>query len=505
MSLAIAFSRAPLGVNAEQVTVEVHLANGLPSLSIVGLPETAVKESKDRVRGALLNGNFEFPARRIIINLAPADLPKDGSRYDLPIALGLLAASGQIARQALHHYEFAGELALSGELRPIKGALPTALATQRDGRALIVPVQNADEAAIVAGTRVYGARHLLDVCAHLNGRQLLERHSPSVPAHVESGSADLGEVHGQHHAKRALEIAATGGHNLLMIGPPGTGKSMLAGRLPSILPAMSEEEALECAAVYSISHHGFDPGRWRTRPFRAPHHTASGVALVGGGSSPRPGEVSLAHHGVIFLDELPEFDRRVLEVLREPLESGRITISRAARQAEFPARFQLIAAMNPCPCGYLGDPAGRCHCSADQVRRYRARVSGPLLDRIDMHIEVPNLPHHLLHGTDPHAETSAVVRARVERARNLQLARGGVINSRLNNRQVEAACELDDAGRALMEQAAQRLGLSARAYHRTLKVARTIADLAASNAITTAHLGEALNYRRLDRRVLDLG
>ena len=500
MSLAIAYSRAPLGVNAEQVIVEVHLANGLPGLSIVGLPETAVKESKDRVRGALLNGNFEFPARRIIINLAPADLPKDGSRYDLPIALGLLAASGQIERQALRHYEFAGELALSGELRPINGALPTALAAGRDGRALIVPVQNADEAAIVADTPVYGARHLLDVCAHLNGRQSLDRHSPSAPDITDSGATDLGEVHGQRHAKRALEIAAAGGHNLLLIGPPGTGKSMLASRLPGILPAMSEDEALESAAVYSISLHGFDPSRWRTRPFRAPHHTASGVALVGGGSYPRPGEISLAHHGVIFLDELPEFDRRVLEVLREPLESGCITISRAARQAQFPARFQLIAAMNPCPCGYLGDPAGRCHCSADQVRRYRARVSGPLLDRIDMHIEVPNLPHHLLHGTDPNAESSAVVRARVERARTHQLERCGVINSRLNNRQVEAVCELDDAGRDLMEQAAQRLGLSARAYHRILKVARTIADLADSDTITTTHLGEALNYRRLDRR-----
>ncbi len=500
MSLAIAYSRAPLGVNAEQVIVEVHLANGLPCLSIVGLPETAVKESKDRVRGALLNGNFEFPARRIIINLAPADLPKDGSRYDLPIALGLLAASGQIERQALRHYEFAGELALSGELRPIHGALPTALAARRDGRALIVPAQNADEAAIVTDTPVYGARHLLDVCAHLNGRQYLERHSPSAPDITDSGTTDLGEVHGQHHAKRALEIAAAGGHNLLLIGPPGTGKSMLASRLPGILPAMSEDEALESAAVYSISRRGFDAGRWRARPFRAPHHTASGVALVGGGSYPRPGEISLAHHGVMFLDELPEFDRRVLEVLREPLESGRITISRAARQAEFPARFQLIAAMNPCPCGYLGDPAGRCHCSADQVHRYRARVSGPLLDRIDMHIEVPNLPHHLLQRPDPHGETSAVVRARVERARAVQLSRGGTVNSHLGNRDVEQVCALDDAGQALMEQAAQRLGLSARAYHRILKVARTIADLAGSNDITAAHLGEALNCRCLDRR-----
>lgn len=347
MSLAITYSRAPLGVNAELVTVEVHLANGLPGLSIVGLPETAVKESKDRVRGALLNGNFEFPARRIIINLAPADLPKDGSRYDLPIALGLLAASGQVERQALRHYEFAGELALSGELRPISGALPTALAARHGGRALIVPAQNADEAAIVTGTRVYGARHLLDVCAHLNGRQPLDRHNTTQAEPSDTEAMDLDEVHGQHHAKRALEIAAAGGHNLLLIGPPGTGKSMLASRLPGILPPMSDDEALECAAVYSISHQGFDPGRWRRRPFRTPHHTASGVALVGGGSSPRPGEVSLAHHGVIFLDELPEFDRRVLEVLREPLESGRITISRAARQAEFPARFQLIAAMNP--------------------------------------------------------------------------------------------------------------------------------------------------------------
>jgi magnesium chelatase family protein len=500
MSLAIAYSRAPLGIHAEQVTVEVHLANGLPGLSIVGLPETAVKESKDRVRGALLNCNFEFPARRIIINLAPADLPKDGSRYDLPIALGLLAASGQVAPRALRDHEFAGELALSGELRPISGALPTALAVRRGGRALIVPADNADEAAIVGDTRVHGARHLLDVCAHLNGRQHLPRHHAAAEGAPDTADVDLRDVHGQHHAKRALEIAAAGGHNLLMIGPPGTGKSMLASCLPGILPAMSEEEALESAAVYSISHHGFSTGRWRTRPFRTPHHTASGVALVGGGSHPRPGEASLAHHGVIFLDELPEFDRRVLEVLREPMESGRITISRAARQAEFPARFQLIAAMNPCPCGYLGDPSGRCRCSADQVRRYRARLSGPLLDRIDMHIEVPHLPHHLLQRPDPRAESSALVRARVEQARRRQLDRAGAVNSHLSNRQVEAVCALDDAGRDLMEQAAQRLGLSARAYHRTLKVARTIADLADSNTITTAHLGEALSYRRVDRR-----
>jgi magnesium chelatase family protein len=497
MSLAIVYSRAQAGMDAPLVTVEVHLSNGLPGLSIVGLPETAVKESKDRVRGAILNSHFEFPRRRIIINLAPADLPKDGGRFDLPIALGILTASRQIPSTELSRHEFAGELALSGALRGITGALPMALHARTAGRTLVVPSANAAEAALVRDATVLAGSHLLDITGHLTQARPLEPQTAALPEPSLTDTPDLADVRGQHQARRALEVAAAGGHSLLMVGPPGTGKSLLASRLPGILPEMSEAEALETAAIASICDQAIDPASWRQRRFRAPHHTASAVALVGGGSRPRPGEISLAHHGVLFLDELPEFDRRVLEVLREPLESGRISISRAARQAEYPAQFQLVAAMNPCPCGYLGDASGRCRCTSEQVERYRRRISGPLLDRIDLQIEVPRLSFDKLEG--PRGEDSRTVRQRVTSARRRQLERSERLNSRLDHQQLEQACRLAAADRQLLQQAMERFRLSARAYHRILKVARSIADLEGTATIRPEQLAEAITYRRLDR------
>ncbi|MCU7850780.1 MAG: YifB family Mg chelatase-like AAA ATPase [Candidatus Thiodiazotropha sp. (ex Monitilora ramsayi)] len=501
MSLAILYSRAQEGILAPLVTVEVHLANGLPALSIVGLPEMAVRESKDRVRGALTNSQFEFPARRITINLAPADLPKEGGRFDLPIGLGILAASGQLPKATLETYEFAGELALSGELRPVTGILPAALAAREAGRTLIVPRQNADEAALVADLSLHCADHLLEVCAHLNGTSLLptirKNNRPTVSGH----QPDLAEVKGQHQAKRALEIAAAGGHALLFIGPPGTGKSMLATRLPGILPEMSEDEALESAAIASITNRPFQPERWLQRPFRSPHHTASAVALVGGGSKPRPGEISLAHNGVLFLDELPEFERHVLEVLREPMENGWITISRATQQAEYPARFQLIAAMNPCPCGYLGDGSERCRCSMEQIKRYRNRISGPLLDRIDMHVEVLRQPIDFDESAaSAENESSQSISQRVALAIERQYTRQHKRNQSLDVRELERHAQADQPSRNLLRQATERLGLSMRAYHRIIKVSRTIADLEGSRGITAKHISEAIGYRRLDRR-----
>lgn len=493
-------SRAQAGIDAPQVTVEVHISNGLPALNIVGLPEAAVRESKDRVRSALINSRFDFPARKITVNLAPADLPKEGGRFDLPIALGILTASGQLPADALRGMEFVGELSLSGELRPVRGALPAALKARGADRSLLLPLDNADEAALVSGVTVLGARHLLDVCAHLKGVQRITAHSSALAQHWPHYE-DIADVRGQHQAKRALEIAAAGGHSLLFVGPPGTGKSMLASRLPGILPPMTEDEALQTAAVASISDTGFSAEHWRKRPYRNPHHTASAVALVGGGSFPRPGEISLAHHGVLFLDELPEFDRRVLEVLREPLETGAIVVSRAARQAEFPAAFQLIAAMNPCPCGFLGDPSGRCHCTLEQVQRYRSRISGPLLDRIDLHVEAPRVPREALRpDTPPDGEATADVAARVTQARERQLARSGKPNARLPAKEINRHCKPDAAGQQLLERAMEQLGLSARAYHRILKVARTIGDLADSESLSSAHVAEAVGYRVLDRR-----
>ncbi len=502
MSLAHVVSRAQEGITATEVDVEVHITNGLPALSIVGLPEAAVKESKDRVRAALINSQFEFPGRRVTINLAPADLPKEGGRFDLPVAMGILAASAQIPTATLEQFEFVGELALSGELRPIRGILPMSLACKQSGRSLICPLENAAEAALVSGVCVYPAKHLLDVCAHISGIKLLERRLPQASVNDAALDADMADVSGQHHVKRALEIAAAGGHSLLMVGPPGTGKTMLSSRLPGILPDMTEEEALESAAIVSISGHGLTSSHWKQRPFRAPHHTASGVALVGGGSYPRPGEISLAHNGVMFLDELPEFDRKVLEVLREPMESGRIIISRAARQAEFPAKFQLLAAMNPCPCGYLGDAKGKCHCTADQVLRYRHKISGPLMDRIDMHIEVPAVPiSELRKKKDGTAENSHVIRQRVVHARNRQLQRHGRINAQLQKADIEQSCHLIQQDQDLLENAMTRFGLSMRAYNKILKLSRTIADLDSKEDIDTRHLSEALSYRQLDRNL----
>ena len=501
MNLSIINSRAEVGIQAPAVKVEVHVAGGLPGLTIVGLPTTAVREARDRVRAALQNSGFKLPPRRITVNLAPADLPKDGARFDLAIALGILQASGQLECQ-LDEFEFVGELSLSGELRPVSGVLSAVMAAKLAQRAAVIPFDNAAEAALPQHPHSYCASSLLEVC------NCLSQHAPwrtlSVCADSNSHNSEISEldfsqVRGQALAKRALEIAAAGRHNLLMQGPPGSGKSMLAQRLPSICPDLTDQQALQLAAIQSTLPGGYDHKLWRRIPFRSPHHNPSAAALVGGGSHPKPGEISHAHYGILFLAELPEFSRHVLEVLREPLESGEIHIARARSRVTYPSRFQLLAAMNPCPCGYLGDSNGRCHCSGEQVQRYRQRISGPLLDRIDLHINVPRIASRELLNTsaaDKATESSTTIRERVIAARERQYARRDKCNAELNAQELEQDCALDKASRQLLESASERLNLSGRGLHRVLKVTRSIADLAASTEVKTVHLAEALQYRQ---------
>jgi magnesium chelatase family protein len=505
MTLAVVRSRALSGMFAPEVTVEVHLANGLPAFTLVGLPETEVREARERVRAALQNCRFDFPARRITVNLAPADLPKESGRFDLPIAIGILAATGQVPSRALERFEFAGELSLSGELRPILGTLAMAFAVSKSAsdrhppRGFILPFDSADEASLVSVIPIYAAKTLLEVVAHLNNEagdlqaRRIEPHLAAVRLTPPS-YPDFFDVKGQATAKRALEIAAAGGHSVLMVGPPGTGKSMLAQRFPGLLPPMTAEEAVESAAVLSLVGQ-FATQRWATRMFRAPHHTASAISLVGGGSNPMPGEISLAHHGVLFLDEIPEFDRRVLEAMREPLETGRITISRAARHVDYPANFQLLAAMNPCPCGYFGHKTIPCRCTPEMVARYQDRLSGPLLDRIDMRVEVPSLSEDELTSM-PDGEPTKYIASRVRRAYQIAIERQGKRNDGLLSADLERISHPTGQVKQLLHAASTRLGWSARAYHRVLKVARTIADLSGAEHLATEHVGEAIQYRR---------
>jgi magnesium chelatase family protein len=498
MSLSCVYSRARIGLESPLVTVEVHLANGLPAFNIVGLPEASVKESKDRVRSAIINCGYEFPAKRITVNLAPADLPKEGGRFDLPIAVGILAASEQLPPVDLSQYEFAGELALSGELRAIVGEIPVAMASSQSKRTLIIPTQNIEQASWVKQARIHAISHLTQLFPHFAGQQVLPFVTEQIMAEEsteQEQTLDMSDVMGQPLAKRALEIAASGGHNLLFIGPPGTGKTMLASRLAGILPPMTEEEALQVAAIQSISHQGITRKAWFTRPFRAPHHTASSAALVGGGSQPKPGEITLAHNGVLFLDELPEFERKTLDVLREPMESGEVTISRALHKQCFPARFQLIAAMNPSPTGFYNDQRS----TPEQVLRYLNRLSGPFLDRIDIQVEVARLPRGTWAQSSQKNESSAQVQQRVQACRIIQLQRQGKANAHISSSELKSFCVLSTDENEFLELAVEKLGLSTRAHHKILKIARTLADMENTPNICHKHLVEALSYRAMDR------